>query len=138
MKHLSKTVLAAALLASSAAYAGTLSVKVDGVASGKGEIRVAVCDETTFLKKCALGAKVPAKAGSSTVEVPNVPEGTWAVMAYHDENGNEKMDRNAMGIPTEGYGFSNGAVAKFGPPQFKQASFAVGAAPASAQITLNY
>ena len=138
MKQLSKTVLLAAMLASAAASAGTLQVKVEGVASGKGTLRVAVCDEATFLKKCALGAVAPAKTGTVTVDVPNVPAGSWAVMAYHDENGNAKLDRNQMGIPTEGYGFSNGATAKFGPPEFKQTALAVGAAPVVAAINLQY
>lgn len=138
MKQLSKTAALAALLVSAAASAGTLQVKVEGVASAKGTLRVAVCDEATFLKKCALGGVAPAKTGTVTVDVPNVPAGRWAVMAYHDENGNEKLDRNQMGIPTEGYGFSNGATAKFGPPEFRETALTVGATPAVAAINLQY
>jgi uncharacterized protein (DUF2141 family) len=81
---------------------------------------------------------VPAKTGTVTIDVPDVPAGNWAVMAYHDENGNEKFDRNAMGMPIEGYGFSNGAAGKYGPPQFRQAALAVGATPAVAEINLQY
>jgi uncharacterized protein (DUF2141 family) len=73
-----------------------------------------------------------------TVEVPDVPAGSWAVMAYHDENDNQKLDRNELGIPSEGYGFSNGANAKYGPPQFKQAAVTVGATAVPVQVTLKY
>ena len=59
-------------------------------------------------------------------------------MAYHDENDNQKLDRNEMGIPSEGYGFSNGATAKYGPPQFKAAAVTVGAAAVTVQINLQY
>jgi len=59
-------------------------------------------------------------------------------MAYHDENDNQKLDRNELGIPSEGYGFSNGATAKNGPPQFKQAAVSVGATTVPVQITLRY
>ncbi len=139
MKKLCKVALIGALLVVTSASAATLQVKIDGVASDKGKLRVAVCDESTFLKKCTLGASVPAHSGSVTVDVPSVPAGTWAVMAYHDENDNEKLDRNPMGIPSEGYGFSNGAIAKYGPPQFKQASVLIGATgSAVVQINLQY
>ncbi len=138
MKQVCKVALLGALLASAGVSAATLQVKIDGVASAKGQLRVAVCDEASFLKKCTLGAQVPARAGSVTVDVPAVPAGSWAVMVYHDENDNGKLDRDQMGIPTEGYGFSNGATAKYGPPQFKQAAVAVGAGTAQVQINLQY
>ncbi len=142
MKRILKLTLSSALLASvgvsAAVPAATLQVKIDGVASGKGKLRVAVCDESTFLRKCPIGALAPARAGTVTVDVPNVPAGSWAVMAYHDENDNQKLDRNEMGIPSEGYGFSNGAGAKYGLPQFKQAAVAVGATAVSVSVTLKY
>ena len=133
MKRIIKSALSGALLASlgvaaaASASAATLHVKIDGVASGKGKLRVAVCDEATFMKKCAIGALAPAHSGSVTVDVPGVPAGSWAVVAYHDENDNQKLDRNELGIPSEGYGFSNGASARFGPPPFKQVAVIVGA-----------
>jgi len=67
-----------------------------------------------------------------------VPSGTWAVLAYHDENGNKKLDTNFVGMPTEGYGFSNGAKARFGPPSFKDAAIAVGEGNVPATVTLKY
>ena len=140
MKRILRMALLGALLATtgSAAVAATLQVKIDGVASGKGKLRVAVCDQASFLKKCSIGALAAAHSGSVTVEVPDVPAGNWAVMAYHDENDNQKLDRNELGIPSEGYGFSNGANAKFGPPKFEQAAVAVGANATPVQITLKY
>lgn len=141
MKRILNLALLGALLASAGvsttASAATLHVKIDGVASGKGQLRVAVCDESTFMKKCGIGALAPAHSGSVTVDVPDVPAGNWAVMAYHDENGNQKLDRNELGIPSEGYGFSNGASAKYGPPPFKQAAVTVGAGADSAPVAVN-
>lgn len=142
MKRILKSAFLGALLASvgvsAAVSAATLQVKIDGVASGKGKLRVAVCDESSFLKKCTIGALAPAHTGTVTVDVPDVPAGNWAVMAYHDENDNQKLDRNEMGIPSEGYGFSNGASAKYGPPQFKQAAVAVGASAVPVSVALKY
>ena len=135
MKKLS---IIALLAASASASAATVQVKIDGVTSDKGALHVAVCDQETFLKKCKLTASAPARVGSVTIDVPNVPAGTWAVLAYHDANGNNELDRNFVGMPKEGYGFSNGATAKFGPPSFKDAAMTVGEGNASATVTLKY
>ena len=53
----------------------------------------------------------------------DVPPGTYAIAVVHDENMNGKLDTNWMGIPTEGYGFSNDAKASLGAPSFSAASF---------------
>ena len=135
MKKLSMVALLAVAASASAA---TVQVRVDGVSNDKGVVHVAVCDEATFLKECRLNATAPAKAGSVTIDVPNVPAGTWAVLAYHDENGNQKLDQNFIGIPKEGYGFSNGAKNMFGPPSFKEAAMAVGEGTVAATVKLKY
>jgi uncharacterized protein (DUF2141 family) len=45
-----------------------------------------------------------------------------AIAAYHDANANEVLDRNAIGIPSERYGFSNNARGVTGPPTFEEAT----------------
>ena len=52
-----------------------------------------------------------------------IPAGTYALVVLHDENMNGKVDTNWIGIPKEGYGFSNDAKASFSAPSFKDASF---------------
>lgn len=76
---------------------------------------------------------------TSTIIFKSVPPGTYAVAILHDENNNQKMDKNMLGIPKEGYGFSNNATAAFGPPSYKKASFTHTAAAASSiQIKAKY
>jgi len=54
-------------------------------------------------------------------EVPtNLQEFAFAV--YHDVNENNVLDRNPLGIPSERYGFSNGARGAIGPPTFAEAA----------------
>ena len=130
--------LAVAASASIGASAATIQVRVDNVASDKGAVHVAVCDQATFLKQCRITASAPARAGIVTIDVPDVPAGTWAVLAYHDANGNKELDRNFVGMPTEGYGFSNGAKGRFGPPSFNEAAMTVGEGSVSAIVTLKY
>jgi outer membrane protein len=54
----------------------------------------------------------------------DLPPGDYAVMVFHDENGNGELDKNFIGIPREPLGFSNRYWAK-GPPTFSGASFTV-------------
>ena len=60
---------------------------------------------------------------SATIIFKSVPPGSYSVAILHDENNNQRMDKNILGIPKEGYGFSNNASAAFGPPSNKKASF---------------
>jgi uncharacterized protein (DUF2141 family) len=53
----------------------------------------------------------------------DIPPGTYAMAVIHDENMNGKLDANWLGVPTEGYGFSNNATGVLGPPAFSAASF---------------
>ena len=54
--------------------------------------------------------------------ITNLPTGELAVAAYHDENGNQQLDENFMGIPSEPLGLSNGYRPK-GPPSYVKAAF---------------
>jgi len=54
----------------------------------------------------------------------DVPIGTYAIAIIHDTNSNGKLDKNFLGIPKEGYAFSNNVFGVLGlPPSFKDASF---------------
>lgn len=46
----------------------------------------------------------------------DIPPGTYAMAVIHDENMNGKLDTNWLGVPTEGYGFSNDAKGVLGAP----------------------
>lgn len=109
----------------SAAAGATVEVRVSGVTGGKGKVNVAVCDKERFLKQCSHSGSAPARAGETVVTLPGVPAGTWAVLAYQDENENNELDRNFIGIPSENYGFSRDARGKFGPPDFGDAAIEV-------------
>ncbi len=51
--------------------------------------------------------------------------GIYALAVYHDENNNHHFDRSSIGLPVEGYGFSNNAAIFLGPPSFSSARFTV-------------
>ncbi len=128
--------LGLALSACQASAAATVEVRVSGV-TAKGKVNVAVCDRERFLKQCAYSASAPAQAGDTVLTLKDIPPGTWAVLAYQDENENKELDRNFIGIPKENYGFSRNPVSRFGPPSFEDAAIDLREGANSAAITLH-
>lgn len=99
-----------------------LSIRVDGVASSKGTLQVAVyTEEENFLKVQGVYRRdsVKAKSGSNELVLEGLPPGDYAVAVFHDENDNEELDKNWVGIPKEPLGFSNSRMKAFGPPSFE-------------------
>ena len=68
----------------------------------------------------------------------DIPPGTYAMAVVHDENMNGKLDANWIGIPVEGYGFSNDAKALLGAPSFSDASFQYDGQNVDMTMSLNY
>lgn len=68
----------------------------------------------------------------------SIRSGSYALVVLHDENMNGKLDTNWLGIPKEGYGFSNDVKATFGAPSFSAASFSYDGQTLDMTITLRY
>ncbi len=68
----------------------------------------------------------------------DIPHGRYALAVVHDENMNGKLDVQWLGIPTEGYGFSNDAKSLLGAPTFSDASFPYDGRNLDLTIRLNY
>ncbi len=67
----------------------------------------------------------------------DIPHGTYSVSVIHDEDGDGKVGM-LLGIPKEGFGFSNNPTIFFGPPAFKKASFDFASDKAVAEIKMKY
>ncbi len=123
MRHI---VLAFLLLPVMLSAQKRLTVQVAGVGSDTGQILVAVYDNAEgFLKKgrALKGFRTKALAGVTELQIDNLPEGQYALAIYHDENGNEELDTNWLGIPKEPIAFSNAKMKMFGPPGFRECAF---------------
>jgi len=128
----------ALLLSAGHARAARIVVTIDGIRSAKGDIFVALFNQATGFPDGDFSiahAKEKASAGAVTVTFENVVPGTYAVGAYHDENGNGRLDTNLIGYPIEGYALSNGIRAVIARPRFVDASFAL--REESKQVTLH-
>lgn len=102
---------------------GTLTITVEGVESSDGNISIGLYkDAEGFLKpdKVFKGMFQKAEKGTTIAQIENLPEGTYAVAVFHDENANQELDTNFFGIPKEALGFSKGKLKTFGPPDYEE------------------
>jgi uncharacterized protein (DUF2141 family) len=109
MKHL----LRAGLLwvaTVTAVHAADITITVQGVRNDKGKIAaLAFVKADGFPDRVAMAktqAQVPARKGAVTLVLKNVPAGQVALTILHDEDGDGKLKRNLVGIPTEGVGMT--------------------------------
>lgn len=103
-----------------------VEVVVTDVRDTAGTVMVALfSDPADFLKKPLIGKMAKPARGQVTVVFENLKPGDYAASIIHDANGNRKLDTNFMGMPKEGFGFSNNVMGTFGPPSFDKAKFTV-------------
>jgi uncharacterized protein (DUF2141 family) len=123
----------------SSAAAGTLEVAVDNVRNDAGTLLIAVCDAPSFLTaECPYYGRVPAGAQPAELVFDDVALGRYAVQVIHDENANDAFDRNVLGLPKEGYGFSNNPRSPFGPPDFEAAAISIENTGTRTEVALRY
>lgn len=114
------------LLLSQHAVAADLKVNITDINEDKGHILIGLYASEKAYKtgKASFHSKVKATKGEEFTVFENLPNGEYAIKIFHDENDNNKLDFNIMGIPKESYGFSNN-VGMFGAPKYKEAKFTV-------------
>lgn len=99
-----------------------LEVKIDNIKNDNGDILIGLYhDGHNFPRKTTDGRIVKASRDGVVVSFHDLKPGPYAVSVLHDENSNKDMDQSKIGIPKEGFGFSNNAKASFGPPSFDKA-----------------
>ena len=102
-----------------------IHVTVVHVSNQEGQVLLSLHTKETWLKGPGvqnLSAEIV--DGHSEAVFENVPKGTYAIMVMHDENSNNDMDVNSIGLPKEQYGTSRNPP-KIGPPIFGQSKFKV-------------
>lgn len=120
---------------------GHVLATITDLRSNKGQILACLTRDPDTFPDCdkdpkAVHMTVPASQAHE-LDFGAVPQGRYAVALIHDENANGKLDKALM-IPREGFGFSQNAPLRMGPPAFKDAAFTVDDGDASQSIRMRY
>jgi uncharacterized protein (DUF2141 family) len=137
--------LAALLSVCGASRAADLTVEIEGLRNGTGQVLVGIYRPGDPFPKAGAafrGTKVAAgtagRPGPLQVRFADLPEGTYALALVHDENANSTLDKDLVGRPKEGYGFSRDPALGFGPPAFESAAVAVGPKTPPLRVRMRY
>jgi len=109
------------LLFTSSLMANNLVIEIDKLLNTQGKISIGLYDNAnSFAQHTKVYKGVHIRFSNTKIRYTftDIPNGLYAISLFHDENENEKIDKNFLGIPTEGYGFSNNIR-----PTFRAASF---------------
>ncbi|MBK3515726.1 DUF2141 domain-containing protein [Carboxylicivirga marina] len=98
----------------------TLTIKINGLKSNEGHILIQISDVN---EKAINEVKQTINQHLCTIVINDLKPGTYSYKYFHDANDNQELDTNFIGMPKEGFGFSNNAKGTFGPPGFEKTVF---------------
>ncbi|MBW4613801.1 MAG: DUF2141 domain-containing protein [Desmonostoc vinosum HA7617-LM4] len=148
LKGLKLSVLVAVLmnlawsLHAQANFNGKLTVEIDGLKNKQGQICVSIFANSqgfpnnrdrVLQKQCTKIGDTPL-----LVSFDNLKAGNYAVAAIHDQNNDLTLNRNDLGMPIEGFGFSRNPEVRTSAPKFGEAAFLVAGPNTNIQIQMKY
>ena len=145
--NLSKLALAFGLVAglvgavAEAQQGNTINVPISGLHNNNGNVRCGLYNSAATFPKDGQqfqGVVAAITNQQATCVFTNVPPGTYAVAAFHAEQGETTMRTGMFGQPKEGYGFSRNASGTFGPPAFADAAYSYTGDAVNFPIAISY
>jgi uncharacterized protein (DUF2141 family) len=119
-----------------------LSVQVVGLRNDHGQVCCTLFPPSSLFPAghdpAQRTAWAPITDRMATCEFHGLAPGVYAVVVFHDENSDGIFNRNWLGMPKEGYGFSNDAPARWRAPKFDEASFPYAGGEATIRISIRY
>lgn len=119
-----------------------VNVVVDGVRSGNGLIAVTLYADNSrkFLVRhgSLYVGRTRAAAGTTRACIYVPAAGVYALAIYHDEDGNQNFNRTGLGLPAEGYGFTNNPPTLVGLPTFSSVRLSIPRTGLTTRIHLKY
>lgn len=125
MKYL---ILIFTIVVNQSAYSQTfgLTLKITNIKHIKGDIKIAIyTDKNTFLQKEGEFRRITFKVTQTQEKyiITNLPKGDYAIALFQDENTDGKCNTNFLGVPKEGYGFSNNYKPLLSSPSYSDCKF---------------
>ena len=99
-----------------------LTVNVTGLENNDGVLQFGLynnADKFPNVGETYKMTRVKTIGSSRKYTFKSLPEGSYAVAIYQDENNNDNCDKNFIGVPTEPYAFSNDMRPKLSAPSFE-------------------
>ena len=100
----------------------SLEMEINNLESNKGPIYIRILDEN---ENPVIVGTSPVINYSAEISFDSIFPGKYAIQFFHDENKNQKMDFNLIGIPKEKFGSSNDVKPILGPPKFEKMLFEI-------------
>jgi uncharacterized protein (DUF2141 family) len=100
----------------------SLTVEIVDLESNKGVVVVDLLDK---YEESVMDTIVNITDHKCTIVFKDLKNDQYAIRYFHDENRDDEMDTNILGMPKEGFGFSNDAFGKMGPKKFSEWLFEV-------------
>lgn len=123
------------------ARAATLTVDIQSLRSVKGDVHITLCDN----RKCYEQRKnwrdrkvIPVTDKAVQVSFENLTPGEYAIMVFHDEDQDSSFDKNFLGFPQEGFGFSRDARPVFDAPIYESVYLTLGSQNLQTEINMQY
>jgi uncharacterized protein (DUF2141 family) len=121
---------------------GELSVVIDGFHNDKGEAILSLfAQKDGFpkdMEKAWQTLQLNIESGRAHGIFTDVPYGEYALSILHDEDGDKQMQKDWLGKPREGFGFSGQPDYNFGPPGFSDAAFLLVSSSREVVIWIKY
>ena len=114
---------------------------MDEVKHKGGNVHIAIHRSSTFMREAPpVTSLILPPAGKAAVsgQLEQLPYETYALAVFQDMNNNGQLDKNALGIPTEPYAFSNNPTVKWRTPAFREAAVNVNQAEQIITVKLKY
>lgn len=107
----------------------SIVVQLNGIKAPTGQVLLSLFKSEegfpTQPEKAFMWKRAKVTSSSLIISLDGLPLGTYAIAVVHDENSNEVMDRDWLGMPDEEYGISNNVSGTVIPPSFDEAKFTV-------------
>ncbi|MBD2482355.1 DUF2141 domain-containing protein [Planktothrix sp. FACHB-1365] len=119
-----------------------ITLSIDGLKNKNGQVCVSLFasnkgfpsnGDDAIQSRCTSITQVPV-----VMTFDNLQPGSYAIAVLHDANNDKTANRNGLGIPTEGFGFSKNPAILTGPPKFNDAAVVVAGDNTNINIKLQY